>query len=71
MALSLDPIKGQGPVRMCRVCRRRAPKAELKRWVIKNTQLVEDLAAVEPGRGYYTDSPDCEAKLPLVAKRGK
>lgn len=56
------------PVRMCRVCRQRAPKDQLLRWVVVDRQLVTDASQRHPGRGYYTDSEECAAKLPKVLK---
>ena len=55
-------------VRMCRVCRQRAPKDELLRWVVVDRQLEADAPQRRPGRGYYTDSDECAAKLPKVLK---
>ena len=57
-----------GPVRMCRVCRQRAAKGNLARWVIEGGRLVADAAKNRPGRGYYTDSDACAARLPKVLK---
>ena len=56
------------PVRMCRVCRQRAPKVSLTRWVVLDGRLAEDPEKVRPGRGYYTDSSDCAERLPKVLK---
>lgn len=58
------------PVRMCRVCRRRAAKAKLRRWVLVEGQLHEDIAQRLTGRGYYTDTPECATRLPKVLKLG-
>lgn len=56
------------PVRMCRVCRKRAPQPELQRWVLQDGGLKPDGAQRQPGRGFYTDSAECAAKLPKVLK---
>lgn len=52
-----------GPVRMCKICRTRAPKAALTRWVAGPQGWVQDPAKRQPGRGCYTDSPECASKL--------
>lgn len=56
------------PVRQCRICRTRKPKAELTRWVKGESGWVQDEAMRLPGRGVYTCSPECAAKL-LSGKR--
>lgn len=60
---------GTAPVRMCRVCRRRLPKAELTRWAHQVGGIAPDVAQQLPGRGSYTCSTACAAKLPKIIKR--
>lgn len=54
------------PVRMCRVCRRRAPKGELARWVQTPQGAVADPHQRLGGRGFYTCSKVCAAKLSKI-----
>ena len=54
-----------GPVRMCVICRERAPKALLTRYV-RNAQgiLQIDETQTHPGRGWYLCSnPGCVRKF--------
>jgi len=59
---------GTAPVRMCRVCRRRLPKAKLTRWVRREGAVTLDAAQQLSGRGSYTCSAACAAKLPTIIK---
>lgn len=56
-----------GPIRSCRVCRTRKPKAELTRWVRQGSQLTRDDRQLLPGRGWYSCSPACAERLQRVA----
>lgn len=47
------PRTGQTPTRQCRVCRTKAPKRELERWVFAADGLILDTAQNQPGRGWY------------------
>ncbi len=49
---------GQGPVRMCIVCRRRLPKSELVRFAKKDGNIVMDERGITPGRGAYCCSSE-------------
>jgi hypothetical protein len=60
-----------GPIRSCRVCRRRLPKAQLTRWVRQKGGLVRDSAQQLPGRGSYSCSDACAVRLPDSMKRIK
>ncbi|SDN34015.1 hypothetical protein SAMN04488516_101454 [Desulfonauticus submarinus] len=55
------------PIRMCIICRKKAPKKELIRFVciIENNKkkLIEDIKQTKPGRGFYVCSPKCKEKL--------
>ncbi len=51
------------PIRQCRICRTRAPKSNLTRWVRAATGWIEDPVKHIEGRGMYTCSPACTAKL--------
>lgn len=51
------------PMRQCKICRTRRPKAELTRWVQLEGSWQRDETGKAPGRGAYTDSPECAAKL--------
>lgn len=51
------------PLRSCRACRTKKPKAELTRWVRGTSGWAEDMQQRLPGRGYYTCSNGCAAKL--------
>jgi len=62
---------GAAPVRMCRVCRQRLPKAQLTRWVDQEGGVAPDTAQQLPGRGSYTCSAACAAKLPKIIKHTK
>lgn len=57
------------PVRMCRVCRARKPKADLTRWVRTAEGLEVDRLQRLAGRGFYTCKPECAEKLPLVIRK--
>ena len=58
------------PERMCRVCRKHQPKAELRRWIILDGQLVADPAQRLPGRGYYTCGTErCQEILPKTLSK--
>lgn len=59
---------GHEPLRRCRVCREQAPKRELTRWTVQNGRLVADRDKAAVGRGYYTDSAQCEEILPKTIK---
>lgn len=59
------------PERMCRVCRRRAPKTTLERWTRSPGGFTPDPEQRNPGRGYYTCSPACAAKLSKVTQRSR
>ncbi len=50
-------------IRMCRVCRERQPKAQLRRWVVREGELTHDESQKEPGRGYYSCPTDCSAQI--------
>lgn len=66
------PVSGMGaPMRMCRVCRERLPKSQMKRWVAREGTMVEDLAKRLAGRGYYTCSPECLEKLSKDKRHGR
>ncbi|HIW01192.1 MAG TPA: YlxR family protein [Candidatus Desulfovibrio intestinipullorum] len=54
-----------GPVRMCVICRQRAPKAHLLRHVLSaDGSLVEDTRQTCPGRGWYVCSQEtCRKKF--------
>lgn len=45
--------RGHVPMRTCRVCRRRAPKQELQRWVVEEGRLVADERLLAVGYGLY------------------
>jgi predicted RNA-binding protein YlxR (DUF448 family) len=60
-----------GPTRMCRACRRRLPKAQLTRWVRQEGALVRDSAQRLPGRGSYSCSDTCAARLTDTTNRSK
>jgi len=53
-------IKSQ---RMCAVCRKITDKTNLKRWTLKDEQLLIDTAKNQPGRGFYTCGQNCELQL--------
>ena len=61
------------PTRMCRVCRKRLPKAQLTRWVRSGgtAAAVRDTTQTLPGRGYYTCSDACATKLPTTINHTK
>ncbi len=51
---------GHVPLRMCCVCRTRAPKAELRRFTAGAEGFVPDEHHTAPGRGLYLcGRPDC------------
>ncbi|HSX48489.1 MAG TPA: DUF448 domain-containing protein [Candidatus Nanoarchaeia archaeon] len=58
------------PVRSCRICRKRADKDKLQRWVSSETGLVADPKQIMLGRGYYACSPEHAELLPKTIKRG-
>lgn len=60
-----------GPERMCRVCRKRAPKDQLQRWTLGPTGFAADPTKQAAGRGTYTCSPECAAKLTKTHQRSK
>jgi hypothetical protein len=45
--------RGHMPMRTCKVCRRRAPKQELQRWVVEEGCLVADERQLAVGYGVY------------------
>ncbi|MFI5240476.1 MAG: DUF448 domain-containing protein [Candidatus Saccharimonadia bacterium] len=49
--------------RQCRVCRKRAPKSSLNRWVLSGAVLVLDEHKKLPGRGYYSCQGECSNKI--------
>ncbi len=51
------------PTRSCRVCRTRAAKRELERWVVTAGQLTLDKNQVMPGRGVYTCASNCSRQI--------
>ena len=51
------------PVRMCRACRTHYSQSELTRWVIQGGQLVVDQDRRLSGRGVYSCSEACTARL--------
>jgi predicted RNA-binding protein YlxR (DUF448 family) len=69
VASSGTESKGHVPLRRCRVCRRQAPKAELRRWAVVEGELRRDVAQTLPGRGYYSCSDKCDEILPKTIKR--
>ncbi|MBW4062206.1 DUF448 domain-containing protein [Candidatus Saccharibacteria bacterium] len=60
--------RGHVPLRRCRACRTQLPKSQLARWVIREGQLLADPTQVLTGRGVYTDTDACAAKLPKMIK---
>ncbi|MGV7003870.1 YlxR family protein [Desulfovibrio sp. QI0442] len=54
-----------GPERMCVICRRRFPKADLDRHVLAEQGILTlDAEKTRPGRGWYVCSdPVCAAKF--------
>ncbi len=49
------------PTRQCRVCRQRAPKSSLERWVVSLEGPVRDNEQIMPGRGWYLcNQPQCQ-----------
>jgi hypothetical protein len=71
--LGIDAVLARtpGPTRMCRVCRKRLPKAQLTRWVRGAGAAVRDPTQTLPGRGYYTCSDACATKLPTTINHTK
>ncbi|WP_338670125.1 YlxR family protein [Pseudodesulfovibrio methanolicus] len=75
--------KGHSPERMCVVCRKRFPKAELTRYVrpedlsVPDASPVPDPAMNRPGRGYYVcGQARCRERFPkmllgLMKKRAR
>ncbi|MBQ4566916.1 MAG: YlxR family protein [Desulfovibrio sp.] len=59
------PLRHDGPERMCVICRRRQPKAALRRHVLTaQGDLEYDAVQTRPGRGWYLCSdPACERKF--------
>ncbi len=47
------PLSGHQPVRMCVFCRRRLPKNEMVRFVLRDGVVVVDETANSFGRGAY------------------
>lgn len=45
--------RGHVPLRTCRVCRRKAPKVELLRLVVREGRLAEDEGQLAAGYGVY------------------
>lgn len=45
--------RGHVPMRTCRVCRKRAPKQELQRWIVEEGCLVADERLLAAGYGLY------------------
>ncbi|MHB1350576.1 MAG: DUF448 domain-containing protein [Desulfobulbus sp.] len=45
--------RGHVPLRTCVVCRRRAPKTELDRWLFQEGRLAHDERQQAPGFGHY------------------
>jgi predicted RNA-binding protein YlxR (DUF448 family) len=50
---------------MCKICRKRSPKNELLRFIIKDNVVSFDKSQKAQARGTYI----CEDCLPLVSKR--
>lgn len=66
----MPEVSVAGPLRSCRVCRRKLPKAQLWRWTVSEGELVKDLAQTAPGRGYYScDTERCNEILPKTIKK--
>ena len=66
----IPPEQAPGPVRMCCMCRRRLPKADLDRYVRGNDAtegdqgLRADTAKSLPGRGLYVcRDPQCQDRF--------
>ena len=58
--------RGHEPVRMCVICRRRAPKESLARYVLPpgGEALLADVSRTSPGRGWYVcAAEDCQEKF--------
>ncbi len=58
--------RGHEPIRMCAVCRRRAPKRELTRYVRppEGGEPLADENQTRPGRGWYVCSETaCQEKF--------
>lgn len=50
--------------RMCRVCRTKKAKSALTRWVVgPDGHPLRDETQRLPGRGFYTDTPECIERL--------
>lgn len=64
-----DALRGaEGPVRMCVICRKRAPKGDLARYVcprdLAADSLVPDPGRNKPGRGFYVcGEPECRERF--------
>ncbi|MBD5640831.1 MAG: YlxR family protein [Desulfovibrio sp.] len=61
------------PVRMCVICRRRYPKAQLIRYVLSATGgMLADERKIMPGRGWYCcQDAICREKFGKFRPRGK
>lgn len=58
---------GHIPERTCRVCRQKAPKQQLQRWVIRDSQPVVDAKHTAQGRGWYVcDKDSCRPQIERV-----
>ncbi len=55
--------KGHIPIRTCIICKTKAPKFKLIRYVKINDTLVIDENQIKPGRGFYICSEECKQKL--------
>jgi predicted RNA-binding protein YlxR (DUF448 family) len=56
------------PIRSCRVCRQRADKSQLQRWVRIDGHWEYDEKQTTPGRGYYACSDEHAQKLPQIVR---
>lgn len=64
------PKSDHTPERQCRACRRRAPKSELERWVLRGKELILDTQQQEAGRGWYScRQAHCSRKMSLIASQ--
>ena len=59
------------PTRSCVVCRQKAPKSELQRWVVVDGAVVADEAQVHQARGYYAHVACAEQAGPRILGRAK
>ncbi len=56
--------RGHVPVRMCVICRCRAPQNELTRFVLEAEALRPDARPRSPGRGWYVcGKAECRERL--------